>query len=284
MESWMTDPEAAWHAKLSRANTHRETLGKLVDEFEASQPYTLTPEPGDKPDEMAYRLRIPKEAPAEISTVVGDVLHNLRSALDSLAYELAVRSKGQALTKEEERLTSFPWCQHPSEYDGLMQGSLYGPEAQKAMRVAQPFYLAEMANEPESQRRQHSEEDFKWSGIYRLGQLSNIDKHRRLPAIGVGWPTLLSWEGNDTWLRGGRMPPTDNTILCYMVGPNAANIELHTEFALVLIDDPTHQPETDKEYQPQDCQRLLEHFADDVDQTLQEVLSRYNEELKMGSC
>jgi hypothetical protein len=53
-----------------------------------------------------------------------------------------INSKGQALTKDEERRTSFPWCQHPSEYDGLMRASLYAPEAQKAMRVAQPFYLS----------------------------------------------------------------------------------------------------------------------------------------------
>jgi hypothetical protein len=29
-------------------------------------------------------------------------------------------------------------------------------------------------------------------------------------------------KGDDTRLRGGHMPPTDNTILCYLVGPNAA--------------------------------------------------------------
>jgi hypothetical protein len=282
MQPWITDPEAAWWAKLRRANAHRENLGKLVDEFEANQPYTLTPEPGDKPDEIAYRLRIRQEAPAEISTVVGDVLHNLRSALDSVAYELAVRSKGQALTKDEERRTSFPWCQHPSEYDGLMRGSLYATEAQEAMRVVQPFYLAEMAKVSESERRQHSEENFRWSGIYRLGHLSNIDKHRRLTALGVGWPTLFHWgsdEGDDTQIRGGHMPPTNNTILCYLVGANARNIELHTEFALVLKDDPMHQPETGQPYELEDCRGLLKGIALDVYISLDQVLSRYNEEL-----
>jgi hypothetical protein len=282
MEPWMTNPDAAWWAKLDRANTHRETLSKLVDEFEGSKPYTLTPEPGERPNEIAYRLRIRREAPAEISTVVGDVLHNLRSALDSLAYELAVRSKGGALTKEEERQTSFPYCQHPSGYDGLMRASLYSHEAQKAMRVAQPFYWREMAEASESELRQRSEEDFRWSPIYRLGQLSNIDKHRRLPALGVGWPSLFYWgsnEGDNTRFRGGHMPPTDNTILCYLVGANAANIELQTEFALVLIDDPMHEPEAGKPYEPQDCQKLLEYFGDDVAVSVQQVLARYNEEL-----
>jgi hypothetical protein len=99
MESWITSPDAAWWAKLRRANIHRETLAKLVDEFEASEPYTLTREPGDKPDEVAYRLRILRETPAEISTVIGDVLHNLRSALDSVAYEFGSPVEGRTLDR-----------------------------------------------------------------------------------------------------------------------------------------------------------------------------------------
>jgi hypothetical protein len=297
MEPWMTNLDAAWWAKLRRANTHRETLAKLVDEFGASEPYTLDPEPGDRPDEVAYRLRIRREAPAGISTVVGDVLHNLRSALDSLAYELAVQSKGAALTKRESAVTGFPWVASPREYEGFfglgvaprdcddagrLRGGIYTPEARNAMRVAQPFWWIEMANLPEPERRQHAEEDFQWSAIHRLRQLSNIDKHPRLPSLGVAWPEMLYWgsdEGDDTRFRGGHMPPTDNTILCYLVGANAANIELHTEFALVLTDDPRHQPGTDKHYQPQDCQKLLADFARHVEIAVRQVLSQYGQEL-----
>jgi hypothetical protein len=31
MESWMSHPDAAWWAKLRRANAHLETLAKLVE-------------------------------------------------------------------------------------------------------------------------------------------------------------------------------------------------------------------------------------------------------------
>jgi hypothetical protein len=86
-------------------------------------------------------------------------------------------------------------------------------------------------------------------------------------------------EGDDTQLRGGQLPPTDNTILCYAVGPSAANIDLQTEFALVLKDDPIHQPEAGKDYQPEDCRDLLNGIARDVATTLTGVLSRCNEEL-----
>ena len=155
----MTDLDAAWWAKLRRASTHRGTLRGLADEFQASEPYTLNPEPGERPNEVAYRLRIRREAPAEISTVVGDVLHNLRSALDSLAYELAVQSKGAALTRRESEVTYFPCFPSFRAYEGFfglgdepteasrLRGRIYGPEARKAMQAAQPFWWTEFGHE-----------------------------------------------------------------------------------------------------------------------------------------
>ena len=287
----MTDLDAAWWAKLRRASTHRGTLRGLADEFQASEPYTLNPEPGERPNEVAYRLRIRREAPAEISTVVGDVLHNLRSALDSLAYELAVPPNDAALTKRESEVTYFPWFPSLRAYEAFfglgdepteasrLRGRIYGPEARKAMQAAQPFWWTELAtNMSTSKRQQLSDEDFRWSAIYRLQKLNNIDKHRRLPALGVGWPEMFYWgsdEGDDTRFRPGHIPPTDDTILCYLVGPNAANIELQTEFALVLTDDPRHEPGKDNHYQPEDCQKLLASLAQQVEMTVWRVLNEY---------
>ena len=283
MELWMTDLDAAWWAKLRRASTHRETLARLVAEFQASKPYTLNPEPAEKPDEVAYRLIIRREAPAEISTVVGDVLHNLRSALDSLAYELAVQSKGAALTKREGgdifsvgpqpegiRRILRRWRRPRAGCADASTVRRRGTQCRSRNRS-----WTEMASLSVTERQQHSGDDFRWSAIHRLQKLSNIDKHRRLPALGVGWPAMFYWgsdEGDDTRFRPGHIPPTDNTILCYLVGPNAANIELHTEFALVLTDDPRHEPGTDSQYQPQDCQKLLASFAQQVEITVWRVL------------
>jgi hypothetical protein len=200
------------------------------------------------------------------------------------------------LTAREEQVTGFPWSPSAGEYDRFfgiaddpskcddasrLRGAIYSSEARNAMRVVQPFWLAEMANLSETERRQLSDDHFKWSTIHRLRRLSNIDKHRRLPAVGVGWPTIFYWgsdHGDDTLFRPGHLPPADNRILCYLVGANAANLELQTEFALVLTDDPRHQPGKDKHYQPQDCQKLLEGFARDVTITVQQVLWQYGQD------
>jgi hypothetical protein len=159
-------------------------LARLADEFQASEPYTLNPEPGDKPNEIAYRLRIRREAPAHISTVVGDVLHNLRSALDSLAYELAVQSKGAALTKRESKSDLFPCLLSRITYERFfgagdessdgnrLRGRIYSPEARKAMQAAQPFWWTEMASSMStSVRQQLSDENFRWSVTHRQHDL-----------------------------------------------------------------------------------------------------------------
>lgn len=91
--TWM-DPTASWQAKLSRAGSHLESLARQVEEFRQSQPYSVTPGPTEKPGRLAHRLRYLKPVPVEISTTIGDVLHNQRSALENLAFELAKSSRG----------------------------------------------------------------------------------------------------------------------------------------------------------------------------------------------
>jgi hypothetical protein len=297
MEPWMLDDAAPWWAKLRRANVHRETLAALVAEFRAGEPYTLKPEQTNEPDVVAYRLRILREAPADISTVVGDVLHNLRSALDSLAHTLAEQSKGSELTSAETSATEFPICEMPDDYSRFfgepksfaegkepgnaqrLRGDIYDERARQAMRVVQSFRWAEMWEEvSDEERRRRYREEFEWSSIPRLRRMHNIDKHRRLPALAVGWPQMFWYstnEGDQVGFRWGHLPFEDDTILCYLVGPQAAQTELRHDFALVLTDDPTHRPGDGEPYEPQDCLELLEGFAWSVDSKVRQVLSEY---------
>jgi hypothetical protein len=69
-----------------------ETAQHLIEQFRRSEPYSLLSEPSDTPGRAAYRLRIARPIPIAVSTTVGDALHNMRSALESLAFEVARRS------------------------------------------------------------------------------------------------------------------------------------------------------------------------------------------------
>ena len=93
-QAWM-DQSSSWWAKANRAKGHIDSLSRLVDEFRALGPYSLTAEPTEKAGRLAYRLRFSTLVPVAVSTTVGDVLHNLRAALESLAFEVARRQSGR---------------------------------------------------------------------------------------------------------------------------------------------------------------------------------------------
>jgi hypothetical protein len=145
--SWL-DRESAWWAKADRAQDHLRSLDRQVEGFRASEPYMVIPEPTDTPGRTAYRLRLPKPVPVLISTTVGDVLHNLRSALDSLAYEIARRGLDRPMTPDEEMACAFPVCEIPEKFDQFFNKTravLYGGQARAAFRSVQPFRTAEDA-------------------------------------------------------------------------------------------------------------------------------------------
>lgn len=74
-------------------------------------------EPADTPGTVAFRLHVVRPVPAELSTAIGDALHNLRSSLDSVAYELARRHVGDGMTERQQKAVQFPICVDREEFD-----------------------------------------------------------------------------------------------------------------------------------------------------------------------
>ena len=75
------------------------------------------------------------------------MLHNLRAALESLAFEVARRSQGGTLTTKQEKESTFPICESPNDFDGFLKskGLLYDHRARAALRSVQPFVNLEEA-------------------------------------------------------------------------------------------------------------------------------------------
>jgi hypothetical protein len=135
-QAWM-DQSSSWWVKANRAKEHLDSLSRLVDEFRALGPYSLTAEPTEKAGRLAYRLRFSRPVPVALSATVGDVLHNLRAALESLAFEVARRSQGGFLTADQEKVSTFPICQTPQAFDAFFNGKkglLYDSRARAAFR------------------------------------------------------------------------------------------------------------------------------------------------------
>jgi hypothetical protein len=238
------DQGSSWWAKANRAKDHIDSLRRQVGDYRASAPYSLTPEPTEKPDRLAYRLRFSKPVPVTISTTVGDVLHNLRAALESLAFEVARRSQGGTLTPKQEKESTFPICESPEDFDAYFKGKkglLYDRRARTAFRSVHPFVNLEAAHGLGVALDRSFEEDFRWSELRRLDTLWNIDKHRRLTLM-AWWPDLIYWGSNGPSNR--RALPGDGTlangsILLHIEGTDEGQSDkLSHEFNLVLTDDP----------------------------------------------
>jgi hypothetical protein len=242
-QAWM-DQSSSWWAKANRAKEHIDSLRRLLDQFRASGPYSLTAEPTEKAGRLAYRLRFSRPVPVAVSTTVGDVLHNLRAALESLAFEVARRSQDGSLTADQEIASTFPICQTPQAFDVFFKGKrglLYNSQARAAFRSVQPFVNLEAAQNLGVALDRTFEESFLWSELHRLDTLWNIDKHRRLTLM-AWWPDLIHWSSNGPSNRQafpGDGTLTDGSVLLYIEGADEGQgDELRHEFNLVLTDDP----------------------------------------------
>lgn len=272
-QTWL-DPQTSWNAKLERAREHLDALRTQVSEYRASEPYAVEPEPTDVPERLVYRLRIWRPQPIKISTTVGDILHNLRATLESVAFELARRSHAGLLTPEQEGLSTFPIKKTPAAFDSFFEGrreGLYDDRAREAFHAFQPFAELEQAHGFGVALDKEPGSEFEWNLLYRLDKLWNIDKHRRL-IPGAWWPELFWWASNGKSNR--RMLPGDGTladgsILFYIEGTDEGMGDgvMH-EFNLVLRDDPTFTLAPDV---TQDVVELMEQFTNHVDSIIRRI-------------
>ncbi|HEX5406217.1 MAG TPA: hypothetical protein VFX16_28400 [Pseudonocardiaceae bacterium] len=195
------------------------------------------------PTRLAYRLRINRPIPVEISATVGDVVHNLRAGLECLAFELAQRSHVETLSSGQQRASTFPICVTPEEFDRFIarKDDLYNQPAVRALRSAQPFAIAEDARQRGVDMPNPSRGEADFDELSQLNTIWNIDKHRRL-ALMNWWPDLYYWRSDGPSNR--RMFPGDGTmkdgsILFYMEGIDGNyDTEVMHQFNLALVDDP----------------------------------------------
>lgn len=157
-------------AKLRRADLHLTELTDKIGEYVKADHSRLS---GNyDADAFTYELRVEAaEAPNHVlwSVIVGDIVHNLRSALDHLVWQLVLLANARSPGPQHE----FPIALDEQVYrrkGGMRDRMLAGvAETHRAIidRV-QPFVLGDDAEN-------HS--------LAHLKRLSNTDKHRVLPLV-----------------------------------------------------------------------------------------------------
>jgi hypothetical protein len=95
--------------KLDRASHHLDSLDAKVRDWRQRYPYDYILEIDRESDEELVKITLIEPLPAEFRLIIGDCLHNLRSALDNLVYELALVHIGvDPLPERRARVLEFP--------------------------------------------------------------------------------------------------------------------------------------------------------------------------------
>lgn len=161
--------------KVLRAKEHLDTIREIDHQFASTDCEIVAKEDRDK-DLGWLELQLPKP-PIHISVIVGECLHNLRSALDYLVWQLVLANPPQEPTSRN----MFPICSSPELFaEQLKRGRLNGValQAQSAIKDLQPFGNAEHP-------------------LSVLDSLNNRDKHRNLNlTLAVASDLDLFWTRN----------------------------------------------------------------------------------------
>lgn len=161
--------DGTWE-KLRRAREHVDVFNEEIRTWLGNNPGEVRCDPGGQALEHTWSLYFPARPPkVRWGVLIGDVLHDVRSALDHLAWQLAL------LNGPPPEHTAFPIFRDPCLYaettrkgkptrrSGLRKVEGLAPFAQAAVEVCQPY-------------RDPIEPDK--NPLWTLHVLNNADKHR----------------------------------------------------------------------------------------------------------
>jgi hypothetical protein len=147
-----------YRMKFDRGDEHLETLDRAIRTFRTSKPYRVRAKTNAKRQERLYRVQRTKHFP-DWCCVVGDIVHNYRSALDHLTCSIVDRF---AVIKAS---TQFPIYRHRQAFmAGWPQkvGNVGHRGIKTAFERLQPY------------ERRDSD------SLWMLHRLDILDKHRSL--------------------------------------------------------------------------------------------------------
>jgi hypothetical protein len=156
-------------AKLSRARRHFAHLSDVLRAYLEKPPYVVSSKRDPTSRRLHYVAVHVAPTPIELPAIIGDTVHNLRSALDHLAYQLVWIGTG----KPPGSHVYFPIADDSSKYPAQRDRQLRGasPDVIRAVDALKTF---------------RGGDDVLW----RLHRLNNIDKHRVLLVAGSAFHSV----------------------------------------------------------------------------------------------
>lgn len=155
-------------AKAAHAERHLKILHDQVSDYLASAPLKVEGSIDVETSEFVATLAIRESPPVLWSLIAGDVVANLRAALDHAVCRLVERGGGDVTTSHAFPILDAPPLpgQKARQWDQKIRG--VGEGAEYVIEMAQPF--------------SGSPDDVRETVMHSLRELSNEDKHRVLLA------------------------------------------------------------------------------------------------------
>lgn len=172
-----TDTPSTWpNIKVARAAQHLLDLQSRIGLWQAGRPFGAIAEVSD--DRLKWRLLLRVTSPPPIEewgTIMGDCVHNLRSAMDAAVWDLAT---ADGRSPARRNLIGFPIVAKSGEWRDATSRQLEGvsTDVVERIRLLQPFHrpAAERPRDP----------------LALLQRLDNDDKHRSRIIALIEWQEM----------------------------------------------------------------------------------------------
>lgn len=180
------DPDVAsldHRLKFRRAFHHLKQIKKAETEWLQGDTHSVRSEQNPQTRDMTFFATVTQQPPAEpVNVCIADCLHNLRSCLDLLAFELA-RAFTQPLTEEVAEHSEFPIFGDVNKRGVSGQGpSLFRDNSHAKIQAWDPSAKTVVEGLQPYQRG----DGFRADPLWVVRELDRISKHRLLHTIGAG--------------------------------------------------------------------------------------------------
>lgn len=220
--------------KLRRAQSHLQRLDAEIGAYSTREPYAVMGEFSLDRREYVLRFREMERPPITWGILVGELIHNLHSALEQAVYQLTLRCNGVPMSG-----TGFPiyWdsakysertkAGNPTRKSGLWKIRGISPDARTIIESVQPYHT----------KAEDRENDPMWL----LHEFWNQDKHRvpvlanasvLTSSIGVRNPPTT---GFNSRLMSG--PQKDSAVVGRVTfkAPAPSKVRVHGDFAFQVV-------------------------------------------------
>jgi hypothetical protein len=157
---------SAW-SKLARADEHLQSLHREIRAFLGTNPYAFGISLDMEQSRSVFSTLLVTPPPTRLGPVFGDYIHNLRCALDHLAWRFAQVKYSGVIPEDAERQIQYPIGKDLAAF--------------RSQAVMAHLTHAQIAFMERFQPKQHRPDDL----LFLLRELSNADKHRVMHPIAV---------------------------------------------------------------------------------------------------